>query len=54
MGNQYYLMHKNIRCSMAELDNILGDILNYEDYSTGVSPLNPQNQFLGKTKNSEH
>lgn len=39
---------------MAELDNILGDILNYEDYSTGVSPLNPQNQFLGKTKNSEH
>lgn len=23
---------------MAELDNILGDILNYEDYSTGVSP----------------
>lgn len=23
---------------MAELDNILGDILNYEDYSTGASP----------------
>ena len=38
MGNHYYLMHKNIRCGTAELDNILGDILNYEDYSTGASP----------------
>ncbi len=38
MSNQYYLMHKNIRCGMAELDNISGGILNYEDYATGASP----------------